>query len=213
MGQASRRCCSTGIGSTATEIVPQYVVRELRPSRCLSPTGLTRNHKIGREGRRMPISSWARRLRRRFSGAFPHGLCRLLYLFGGVRYLQPPRSHRHIPGPTGSIGRDTRQDFKSGGRGKLSCEGIIEPVVFGSIRSLRPLKEERRASGLRWPRGTELLPTGGFEGTGGSYPRDQSSGSTTPPRRPIRRLAFLALPWAQRIDGVIGATTPMELTE
>jgi len=113
----------------------------------------------------------------------------------------------------GIIGQETRQEFKSGGRGKLSCERSIEPVVFGLLRSLRPLKEEYRASGLHRHRGTGLLPIGGFEGTSEIYPRDQSSGSATPPRRLISRLSLLAWPWAQRIDGVIGETTPMELTE
>jgi hypothetical protein len=51
------------------------------------------------------------------------------------------------PVPTGSIGQEIRQAFRSGGRAKLSCEGIIEPVMFGSLRSLRPLKEDLRTSG------------------------------------------------------------------
>jgi hypothetical protein len=47
----------------------------------------------------------------------------------------------------------------SGGRAKLSCEGIIEPVTFGSLRSLRPLKED--------------LPTGGH-GAASWYGRSSS---------------------------------------
>jgi len=58
--------------------------------------------------------------------------------------MRPPRSHRHRPGPTGSIGQETRQAFRSGGRAKLSCEGIIEPGIFGSLRLLRPLKDDLR---------------------------------------------------------------------
>jgi hypothetical protein len=81
------------------------------------------------------------------SSAFSHGRPRSLYLFGGVRDLRPPRSHRHRPGPTGSIGQETRQAFKIGGRAKISYEGIIEPVIFGSLHSLRPLKEDLRTSG------------------------------------------------------------------
>ena len=81
------------------------------------------------------------------SSAFSHGRPRSLYLFDGVRDLWPPRSHRHRPGPTGSIGQETRQALRSGGRSKLSCEGIIEPVIFGSLRSLRPLKKDLRTSG------------------------------------------------------------------
>ena len=60
-----------------------------------------------------------------------NGLCRSMYLFDGVRDLRPPRSHMHRPGPTGSIGKETRQAFRSGGRAKLSYEGIIKPVIFG----------------------------------------------------------------------------------
>ena len=76
-----------------------------------------------------------------------NGRPRSLYLFGGVRDLRPPRSHSHRPGPTGRIGQETRQAFKSGGRAKLSCEGIFESVIYGSLHSLKPLKEDLRTSG------------------------------------------------------------------
>jgi hypothetical protein len=91
-------------------------------------------------------------------------MCRPLYLFDGVRELQPPRSHRLRPGPTERIGQ--RQDKRLGATGEKNSRvrGIIELLVFGSLRSLRPLKEEQRASGLRRNRGTGILPTGGSKG-------------------------------------------------
>jgi len=46
----------------------------------------------------------------------PHGFCKSLHLFGGVRDLQPLRSHMHLPGPTGSIGQKARQESMSGWR-------------------------------------------------------------------------------------------------
>ena len=86
------------------------------------------------------------------AGAFSHGLCRSLYLFGGVRDMQPPRLHMHRPGPTGSIGLETRQDFGSGWREYLFC---YEGNTYA---------DQGRFSCL-WQRGgivvRELLPTGG----------------------------------------------------
>jgi len=72
------------------------------------------------------------------AGAFPHGLCRSLYLFGGVRDMQPPRSHRHRPGPTGSIGKETRQEFSSGWREYLLCYSRITYDAQGRFSCLCP---------------------------------------------------------------------------
>ncbi len=101
--------------------------------------------------------------------------------------MQPPRSHMHRPGPTRSIGQEARQEFRNIKREKLSCEGIIEPVVVGSLRSLRPLREGFRASGhgaASWygsssqPAAADRVPL--RQGTG-------AAAAPEPRHRPVRR--------------------------
>ncbi len=117
-----------------------------RRHRCLrTPPGLTGSYQTGGKAGEFP------RLRRAMvqrppQGAFPHNLCRSMYLFGGVRGLHPPRSHMYRPGPTGSIGQEfkTRVHERHGSGSKWAAQG---------------------RTSCRWPWGgivvRELFPTGG----------------------------------------------------
>ena len=118
------------------------------------------------EGRRIP---WIEACHGATSspGAFPHGLCISLYLFGGVRDLQSPRSQRHRPGPTGSIGQGykTRVQERYGSGSKWAAQGRIScrwPWGGIAVRELFP------AGG-----GKSSIPTGGYK----SYSRTGAHGA------------------------------------
>jgi hypothetical protein len=93
----------------------------------------------------------------------------IVYLFDGVRELQPPRSESTGPVRRGASARNTRQVSRS----------VMDQVLISGT-----LKEEHRACGLRRHQGAGLFPTGGLQGVWSSYcgPRDQVAGR--PPRSP-----------------------------
>ena len=82
-----------------------------------------------------------------------------------VRDLQPPRSHWHRPGPTGSIGQETGQEFRSGWRiiplligRKYICHSrkIFVLVATERHRGSRALPSRRRQIEYRYVRVREL---------------------------------------------------------
>jgi hypothetical protein len=93
----------------------------------------------------------------------------IVYLFDGVRELQPPRSESTGPVRRGASARNTRQASRS---------------VMDQVQVSGTLKEDYRACGQRRHQGAGLFPTGGLQGVWSSYcgPRDQVAGR--PPRSP-----------------------------
>ena len=112
------------------------------------------------------------------AGAFPHGFCRSLYIFGEVRDLQPPRSHMHRPGPTRSIGQETRQEFRSGWReyllcyagntyaaqGRFSCMLTCGGIVVRELFPTRGIRSSTATSGYGRCSRTGAQGTGRFGG-------------------------------------------------
>jgi hypothetical protein len=69
--------------------------------------------------------------------------------------------------PNGENRPGNKTNVQEFGRAELSCEEIIEQVIFGSLRSLRPLKEGHRALAEKAPHG--ISSDRGLHGAWSSY--------------------------------------------